>query len=363
MIVTNTNIFGIPVSTLSQTETIKVFPELIKRYEREKKAQYIATLNMDFLSNCFHTFSLKVKNNELYDTLKNADLVTADGMPIVWFGKMNNSRIHERVTGADMIFDVARYASLLGHKVYYIGESTQLCRKAHNKLKTIYPRLKSAGYASPMVSNEGEILDDDELLSKINNSGAKILLLGLGNPKQEMFFRRYKDQLQVPVSIGIGGTYNFVTGQVNRAPKLLQTMGMEWLYRLCREPGKLWKRYFRQILLMSSFALHGRLNIMQYLSYKVFGLTGQWEGLKGSIKIMGRFNEKMLNQVNRLVNETSFSQLDIKDMTVAEGRTLAVLKKTCQIHQIPLISNDLNAEKQKPTQWLRRTKSMITRLM
>lgn len=363
MIVTNTNIFGIPVSTLSQTETIKVFPELIKRYKREKQAQYIATLNMDFLSNCFHTFSLKVKNYELYETLKNADLVTADGMPIVWFGKINNAKIHERVTGADMVFDVARYASLLGHKVFYIGESTHLCRNAHNKLKSMYPRLKSAGYAAPMVSSDGEVLDDDELIDKINNSGAKILLLGLGNPKQEMFFRRYKDQLQVPISIGIGGTYNFVTGQVNRAPKLVQTMGMEWLYRLFREPSKLWKRYFSQILLLTSFILHGRLNIMKCLSYKIFRVTDQWEGLQGSIKIMGRFNEKMLNQVNRIVNETSLSQLDIKDVTVAEGRTLAVLKKTCQIHQIPLISNDFNAEKQKPTQWLRRTKSMITRLM
>jgi exopolysaccharide biosynthesis WecB/TagA/CpsF family protein len=363
MIITNTNIFGIPVSTLGGSQTVNVFHELLKKHDRENKAQYVATLNMDFLSNCFHTFSLKVKNEALYSTLKNADLVTADGMPIVWFGKMNNSKMRGRVTGADMVFEIARYSALLGHKVFYVGESTQLCRQAHNKLKSLHPRLKTAGFAAPHVSNEGEILDDEQLLERINKSGAKFLLLGLGNPKQEMFFQRYKDQLQVPISVGIGGSYNFITGKVNRAPKVLQEIGFEWFYRLVMEPAKLWKRYARQIVLLMSFFIHGRLNLGKWFSYNVLKLHDQWQGLQGSIKIIGRFNDKMLNQVTRLINESSFSQLDIKDVTVAEGRTLAVLKKTCRIHQIPLISNEFNTEKQKPTRWIRKTKSMITRIM
>lgn len=364
MIITNTNIFGIPVSTLNKKETINVIHELLKRYDREKKAQYVATLNMDFLSNCFNTFSLKVKNEELYDTLKNADLVTADGMPIVCFGKMNNATMKERVTGADMVFDIARYSALLGHKIFYIGESTQLSRKAHRSLKDKYPRLKAAGFASPMVSKEGEVLDDEQLIEKINNSGAKILFLGLGNPKQEMFFRRYKDQLQVPVSIGIGGSYNFITGEVNRAPQAIQNLGLEWAYRLIMEPRKLWRRYFRQILLLMSFIVHGRLNLLNWFNHKVLKLQDHWDGLNGSIKVVGSFNKKMLNKVSSLISQDGFKQMDIKDLTTADNHSIAVLRKICRINQVSLISNDFNIEKQKPTKLFRRaTKSLITRVM
>ncbi|WDE98555.1 WecB/TagA/CpsF family glycosyltransferase [Lentisphaera profundi] len=364
MIITNTDIFKIPVSTLNKTETINAIHELVRRYEREAKAQYVATLNMDFLANCFHTFSLKVKNQELYETLQTADLVTADGMPIVCLGKMKNASMKERVTGADLVFDIAKYSALLGHKIFYIGESKKLCKRAHVALKEQYPRLNAAGFASPMVSDVGEILDDVGLIEKINNSGAKILLLGLGNPKQEMFFRRYKKDLKIPVSIGIGGSYNFISGRVLRAPKLLQNIGMEWAYRLCKEPGKLWKRYFSQILLLISFMIHGRLNILKFLGYHLFDLQKGQEVLDGSIRVMGRLNDKMVENIYQLFNECKFTTVALSDLTLAEGHSLWKLRKICRIYGVELIQAKKHREHQKPRQWLRRkTKSLITRVM
>ena len=161
MLITTADIFGIPVSTLGKDETMGAIHQLIKNYGVHSKAQYVATLNMDFLSNCFDTWSLKVKNPELYSTIKSADLITADGMPIVCFGKLSNATMRERVTGADMVYEIAKYSAMLGHKIFYIGESTKLCRDAHRILKLNNPRLQAAGFADPIVSADGELLDDN----------------------------------------------------------------------------------------------------------------------------------------------------------------------------------------------------------
>ena len=364
MLITTADIFGIPVSTLDKEETMGAIHELIKNYSVKSQAQYVATLNMDFLSNCFSTWNLKVKNHDLYDTIRTADLVTADGMPIVCFGKLSNATMKERVTGADMVYDIAKYAAMLGHKIFYIGETKKLCKEAHRTLKEINPRLRAAGFADPIVSADGELMDDKELIERINNSGAKILLLGLGNPKQEMFFKRYKNVLKVPVSIGIGGSYNFITGRVNRAPQLFQKSGLEWVYRLVMEPAKLWKRYFRQILLLTSFVIHGRLNLINFFSYKFFKLKENWEVLDGSVKVIGRLNQNMIDKISFLVNNCAFTTLDINSVREFEGGSLVRLRKLCRNNQVTLLQPRYNSEKQKPTKWLRRsTKSIITRLM
>jgi N-acetylglucosaminyldiphosphoundecaprenol N-acetyl-beta-D-mannosaminyltransferase len=116
-------------------------------------------------------------------------------------------------------------------------------------LKSQYPNLKIAGIDSPFVRIEGEALDaaldeDWAIVDRINRSGADILLIGFGNPKQEVWFERNRHRLQVPVSIGVGGTYEFIVGSVARAPGWMQKYGLEWLFRITQDPARLWKRYF-----------------------------------------------------------------------------------------------------------------------
>ena len=364
MIVTTADILGIPVSTLGKEDTIKAIHELVKNYTVKSKAQYVATLNMDFLSNCFKTWNLKLKNQDLYNSLKNADLVTADGMPIVCFAKLNNATMKERVTGADMVYDIAKYAAMLGHKIFYIGESKKLCKDAHLKLKSKFPRLKAAGFADPMVHSDGTLLDDLDLIDRINKSGAKFLFLGLGNPKQEMFFKKYKEHLKIPVSIGIGGSYNFITGRVNRAPVVLQKIGFEWAYRLIMEPSKLWKRYLKQMFLLCSLVVHGRLNLLNFFSFRVLKLKEHWEVYDGSVKVLGKLNHTMVEKITFLINECAFTRMDIANLTHVESGSLSRLKQLCRNNNIAIYNSLLGNEKQKPTKWFnRKTNSLITRVM
>ena len=364
MIILKTDIMGIPVSTLNKKETASALHELVRTYKFTKQAKYIATLNMDFLSNCFKLFSLKIKNQELYDTIKNADLITADGMPIVCFGKLNNPMMRERVTGADMILDIAKYAALLGHKIFYIGESKRLCQSTHKTLKQKFPRLKSAGYAAPIVSSDGEILDDKNLINRINDSGAGILLIGLGNPKQEMFFNRYKNQLLVPINMGVGGSFKFITGKIKRAPEWMQNSGLEWLHRLAYEPSRLWKRYLSQGLLLLSFIIHGRLKIFNYISYHYLNLIDKWDNFDGSAHVVGHLNQKMIDKINRLIDQYALTRLDLHSLTEAERGCLPRLQRLCRINNITIEGIEIeNTSKHKTRLFKKYTKSIITRIM
>jgi exopolysaccharide biosynthesis WecB/TagA/CpsF family protein len=159
----------------------------------------------------------------------------------------------ERVTGADLVPALAAEASRQNKSLYFLGGEKSVAENAAQILQERCPGLRIAGIDSPFVYTEGEALADaDEvdmpICERINESGADILLVAFGNPKQELWFRRNQDRLRVPVVIGIGGTFNFIAGTVSRAPAWMQRIGAEWLYRVWQEPRRLWKRYLVGLL-------------------------------------------------------------------------------------------------------------------
>lgn len=240
------NSLGIPVDNLSLEDTLNVVVRMAKN--RDGKSRLVSTLNVDFLVNSLGYAFNTPRHPELLDVLRGSDLVTADGFPIVWLSKIMGKPLQQRVTGSDMTPALAKRAAKERLSLFLLGGAEGVAAEAGLALQEANPGLVIAGTSAPFVHVDGEKLkdfeqDDARVLAQLNSSGADILLVGLGNPKQELWFNRNRHKLQVPVAIGVGGTFEFITGTVRRAPEWSQKLNLEWLYRITQDPGRLWRRY------------------------------------------------------------------------------------------------------------------------
>ncbi|MFT6050849.1 MAG: N-acetylglucosaminyldiphosphoundecaprenol N-acetyl-beta-D-mannosaminyltransferase [Halioglobus sp.] len=240
------NSLGIPVDNLSLEDTVAAVVRMAKT--RDGKSRLVSTLNVDFLVNSLGYAFNRARHPELLDVLRNSDLVTADGFPIVWLSRIMGKPLKQRVTGSDMTPALAKLAAKEKLSLFLLGGATGVAAKAACALQESNPGLTIAGTSAPFVHIDGEKLkdfaqDDARVLQQLNDSGADILLVGLGNPKQELWFNRNRHKLQVPVAIGVGGTFEFITGSVKRAPEWSRRLNLEWLYRITQDPGRLWRRY------------------------------------------------------------------------------------------------------------------------
>ncbi|NCF17544.1 MAG: WecB/TagA/CpsF family glycosyltransferase [Haliea sp.] len=242
---------GIPVDNLSLEDTVGHVIGMAKT--RDGRARLVSTLNVDFLVNSLGTRFTKARHPELLSVLRDADLVTADGFPILWLSRIMGKPLQQRVCGSDLVPALAAMAAGEGLSIYLLGGGQGAARAAADKLVEQHPGLRIAGTAAPFIHTEGPelancIADDEAITEQINASGADILLVGLGNPKQELWFNRNRDRLQVPVSIGVGGTFEFITGAVRRAPTWVQRLNLEWLFRITQDPARLWHRYAKGLI-------------------------------------------------------------------------------------------------------------------
>jgi len=271
-------VLGIPIDNLTMDETVEGIFSLIEEYERDGRPRQVATVNVDFLVQTFAWRQRGIRHPELLHVLRRADLVTADGMPIVWTSKLLGVPLKGRVTGSDLLPRLVEEAAKRKRTIFFLGGREDVAQQAAEVLKKSFPGLQVAGVCSPYVHIEGEDLasmedDDRPIVDMINASGADLLLIGLGNPKQELWFERNKERLKVPVSIGIGGSYEFIVGSVTRAPEWMQKAGLEWLFRITQDPKRLWKRYFVGFfkfgLMVLPAILHYRL--WNWFSRRLFG--------------------------------------------------------------------------------------------
>ncbi len=177
-----------------------------------------------------------------YQALVNAaDLVTPDGMPLVWMLRRLGIPGQSRVYGPDLTLHVCRAAAREGIPVGFYGGHPEVLENLVKNLKAKFPGLRVAyAYSPPFRLLTGE--EDRQITREINASGAKILFVGLGCPKQERWMAAHKGMIQA-VMIGVGAAFDFHAGRVRQAPRWIQHIGMEWLFRLLMEPRRLWRRY------------------------------------------------------------------------------------------------------------------------
>ncbi len=192
-----------------------------------------------------HTVMVCQEDQELRDAVLNADLVVPDGQPLVWAMNALGYRLSSRVYGPDLMARYCRRAAKTGTRMFLYGGRNQgaLVQLALN-LRRRDPGLRIVGgYSPPFRDMTAE--EEDAILNEINASGADVVWVGIGVPKQEKWMARMRDRLDAPVLVGVGAAFDFHAGLVPQAPSWMQTSGLEWAYRLGHEPRRLWRRYLR----------------------------------------------------------------------------------------------------------------------
>ncbi|HEV2274219.1 MAG TPA: WecB/TagA/CpsF family glycosyltransferase [Acidobacteriaceae bacterium] len=234
-------VLGVPFDNVTMDEAVEFVADKIT----ERRFHQIATANVDFLIHA-------LKDRKLQSILCACDLVVPDGMPIVWAARMMGTRLKERVSGVDLVPRLAALAAARGYGIYLLGATEQSSRRAAQALEQRYPGLRIVGRFSPPFEPLEE-MDHEAILARIERADPDILLVAMGNPKQEKWLAMHRDRLRVPICMGVGGTLDFIGGTVSRAPAWMQNCGLEWLHRACQDPGRLAMRYVNDA---AGLALH-----------------------------------------------------------------------------------------------------------
>ena len=218
------NILGCMVNIKSMDQTVQIIEDFI---DRGRPSQVI-TLNAEIIYQAQH-------NEALMKLINKADLVTPDGIGVIWAANQLGFKASERVSGIDLLYRLCQRAVFKGWRIYLLGAAPGLAEQAGEELKRLYPGLCICG------SHHGYFSEADEpaLIEEIKNLAPAILFVALGAPRQEFWIDQNKSILGVPVSVGVGGSFDVIAGIKKRAPRLFITLNLEWLYRLVSEPSRL----------------------------------------------------------------------------------------------------------------------------
>ncbi|GAB3531984.1 WecB/TagA/CpsF family glycosyltransferase [Arthrobacter tecti] len=182
----------------------------------------------------------------LREVFNSSTLTVPDGVPLVWAGRVAGARSMSRVCGPDLMPALLDLAAERGWSSYFVGGTDEVNASLLQRLRERKPNLKIAGsFIPPFRPLTPE--EDTDMVDRINASGADIVWVGLGAPKQERWMGVYRPRLEAPMLIGVGGAFDMHAGVIGRAPRWMQRTGLEWSYRLAKEPRRLWRRYLRNI--------------------------------------------------------------------------------------------------------------------
>jgi N-acetylglucosaminyldiphosphoundecaprenol N-acetyl-beta-D-mannosaminyltransferase len=211
-----------------------------------KRLRQIVTVNPEFIVAAQH-------DGEFKKILNAADLSVPDGFGLKIGARLSGQKIGERITGVDLTWEIAKLASERGWSLFLLGGKAGVAYKTAQRLKLVHPKLKIAGTYAGSPQEEG-------IIKKINSTKPDILLVAFGAPKQEKFIYNYRTRLNVKAAMGIGGTFDFISGTISRAPKWMRALGLEWLYRLIRQPKRL-GRIFTAVVKFPLLVLWGKIKL------------------------------------------------------------------------------------------------------
>jgi len=224
------NILGVGISEIDMKSALSQMENLIL----EKKRGYICVCPN-------HTIMESQKDPKLRDIVNSADMATPDGMSIVLATKLLGHRKVNQVTGTDLMLAFSELSSKKGYTHFYYGGANGVPERLAEKMLKRFQNLKIVGTYSPPFRELTEE-EDKAIIEMINNAKPDVVWVGLGMPKQELWIGKHFGLINAPIMIGVGAAFDFISGRKKRAPKWMQRMGLEWLYRLIQEPKRLWRR-------------------------------------------------------------------------------------------------------------------------
>ena len=176
----------------------------------------------------------------LRDIVLGSEVVSADGQPIVWASRLLGDPLPERVAGIDLMRALLAVAARKGYGVFILGARTEVLTQAVERLRAEHPELRIVGYRNGYFTPA----EASDVCDEIRAAQPDILFVAMGSPQKEYWIADHRDELRVPLSMGVGGAVDVIAGVTKRAPRWMQQAGLEWFYRLAQEPRRLWRRYF-----------------------------------------------------------------------------------------------------------------------
>jgi len=223
---------GVSVHALRQDELIAHMFGALKAGQ----GGWVITINLDHLRRC-------EKQTEYAQLVAEADVVVADGMPLVWAAKLQGTPLPERVAGSDLVSTIAESAAAHEKSLYLLGGNPGTADAAADALKERFTELAIAGTHCPPFGFEKDDSEINLIIDLLTEAQPDIVYVALGSPKQELLIQRLRQTLPNAWWIGIGISFSFLAGEVSRAPRWMQKLGIEWVHRLLQEPGRLARRY------------------------------------------------------------------------------------------------------------------------
>jgi len=228
------SVAGVPIDRLDMDAAVERLRDALVH----RRQVQVATVNLDFLVRA-------QRMPELMAVLGRTELNLADGMPVVWLSRLIGRPVPARVAGADLVPRLMSELAQSGARVFLLGGEGGVAEAAARRLVREIPGLEVCGLHEPPRASLDD-LENSGLVEMIEGSGASVLLVALGNPKQELWIARHRNRLPgIAIAVGVGCVFDILAGRVSRAPEWMQRAGLEWLYRLVNEPGRLAGRFAR----------------------------------------------------------------------------------------------------------------------
>jgi len=239
-IVPTVRVGGVGFSNVTMKQTLLMILLMI---QKSQMPHHIVTGNLDHLC-------ILETDHEFRNAYATASLVLADGMPVVWLSKLirsqNQTGLPERVAGSDLFWELGKLSQANGVRIFLLGGKPGAADGAKEKLLEMYPDCEICGTYCPSFEDFDSSEVQDEIVREVRAASPDILMVAFGAPKQEKWILANKHRLGVPVSIGVGGSFEMACGFSKRAPKIMQELGLEWAFRLLQDPARLYDRYIRK---------------------------------------------------------------------------------------------------------------------
>ncbi len=242
-------IADVPIHNLNMQETLNKIEEFISIGD----PVYLGSINVDMVIRCNRDMTFAYY-------YENCHLCLTDGVPILWAAKFLGTPLKEKVAGSDLVPKICELANTQGYKIFFLGGRPGAAEAAKQKLLKKFPHLNIVDTYAPPYGFEKNPQELKKMENLIRQAKPDILLVGLGAPKQEQWIAKHYEHLGVPVMMGVGVTFEFIAGIVQRAPLWMQKNGLEWMWRLLMEPRRLWKRYLIDDMQFFNLILKQKLN-------------------------------------------------------------------------------------------------------
>ena len=223
------HILNVPVHAMTMGQVVELLDQTIA----QRQQLQIGVVNAAKVVNMH-------RDPKLREDVLSSDLILADGAAVVWASKILKQPLPERIAGIDLMYELFRKGNEKGYRIFCLGATEEVSAEVERRVRRDYPKVKLVGRHHGYFSAE----EEEEIAKQIADVQPDTLFVAMTSPKKEHFLARWSSVINVPITHGVGGSFDVMAGKVERAPELWQKLGLEWLYRVKQEPGRLWKRYF-----------------------------------------------------------------------------------------------------------------------